>query len=259
MSRWDFPIFFRNLRETTAAGRVKYVGQNDRNQGPKGYMYELILFDFDGTIADSLHQGLAHYNSLAGQFGFLPVTDVDAARQMKTKAFFKAHKIPLRRLPGLYREFMRLQHAYMPNVRLFEEIKDVVETLTQHFRVGILSSNTEENIHACLRANGAEGLFDFVFSHTSIFGKHKSMRKILKNERLAREQVVYVGDELRDLKAATKCRIDACAVTWGMHTEKVLTGEQPRYIARRPVDLLRIFGVAEFRLENPQFVSVATS
>ena len=213
-------------------------------------MYELLLFDFDGTVADSLHQGLAHYNSLAGQFGFLPVTDVDAARQMKTKAFFKAHKIPLRRLPGLYREFMRLQHAHMPSVRLFGEMRGVIEALAQHFRVGILSSNTEENIRACLKANEADDLFDFVFSHTSIFGKHKSMRRILKSERLAREQVVYIGDELRDLKAATKLRIDSCAVTWGLHTEKVLTAEQPRYVARQPADLLRLFGVGDFSLES---------
>ena len=213
-------------------------------------MYELLLFDFDGTVADSLHQGLAHYNSLAGQFGFLPVTDIDAARQMKTKAFFKAHKIPLRRLPGLYKEFMRLQHAHMPSVRLFSEMRGVIETLTQHFRVGILSSNTEENIRTCLRANDADDLFHFVFSHTSIFGKHKSMRRILKSERLTREQVVYIGDELRDLKAATKLRIDSCAVTWGMHTEKVLTAEQPRYVARQPADLLRLFGVGDYRLNN---------
>ncbi|MBY0588029.1 HAD-IA family hydrolase [bacterium] len=209
--------------------------------------YELIVFDFDGTIADSLHQGLAHYNSLASQYGFLPVTDITAARAMKTKAFFRAHKIPLRRLPRLYKEFTRLQQDHMPSVRLYEGMSEAIALLKQRYRVGILSSNSEENIRRCLRANGVEHHFSFVLSHSSVFGKHKSMRKVLKVEKLSKEKVVYVGDELRDMKAAAKIKIDACAVTWGIHAENVLLQEGPRFIARQPSDLLRVFGIEAFR------------
>jgi phosphoglycolate phosphatase len=209
--------------------------------------YELIVFDFDGTIADSLHQGLAHYNSLASRYGFLPVTDITAARAMKTKAFFKAHKIPLRRLPRLYKEFTRLQKDHMPGIRLYDGMAEAIESLASRYRVGILSSNSEENIRRCLAANQVERHFSFVLSHSSIFGKHKSMRKVLKIEKLSREKVVYIGDELRDMKAAAKAKIDACAVTWGIHTENVLLQEGPRFIARQPSDLLRVFGIDTFR------------
>jgi phosphoglycolate phosphatase len=209
--------------------------------------YELVVFDFDGTLADSLHQGLASYNSLASQYGFLPVTDITAARAMKTKAFFKAHKIPLRRLPRLYHEFTRLQKDHMPSVRLYEGMPEVIERLAARYRVGILSSNSEENIRRCLSANGVEHHFQFILSHSSIFGKHRSMRKIVKAEKIVREKVVYVGDELRDMKAAAKAKIDACAVTWGIHAENVLMHEGPRYLARQPSDLLRVFGIETFR------------
>ncbi len=219
--------------------------------------YELVLFDFDGTIADSLHQGLANYNSLASRYGFLPVTDITAARAMKTKAFFKAHKIPLRRLPRLYHEFTRLQKDHMPSVRLYDGMAEVLGDLAQRYRIGILSSNSEENIRRCLSANEVEHHFSFVVSHSSIFGKHKSMRKILKVERLPREKVVYVGDELRDMKAAAKAKIDGCAVTWGIHAENVLMQEGPRFIARQPSDLLRVFGLEVFR-PSPVLTSSAS-
>jgi phosphoglycolate phosphatase len=215
----------------------------DWQEGVGVSQYELILFDFDGTLADSLNQGLAHYNALASQFGFLPVTDIEAARQMKTKAFFKAHRIPLRRLPRLYREFLRLQQGYMPLVPWVRGVKEVVVALSRHYRLGILSSNSEENIRACLRNNGVETLFDFVLSHTSIFGKHKPMKKILKTEKVPRDRVVYVGDEIRDMKACVKAKIDGCAATWGIHPERFLLTEKPRFVARHPMDLLQILGV----------------
>lgn len=214
--------------------------------------YELILFDFDGTLADSLYFGLAQYNLLAVEYGFLPITDLDAARQMKTKAFFKAHKIPLRRLPKLFKEFTRLQRANMPNVRLYEGMNRVLYRLAQHHRLGILSSNTEENIRTCLRINDVESLFSFVLSHSSVFGKHRSMRKIMKSHRLSREQVLYIGDEIRDMKAATKARIDAAAVTWGIHTERVLSAEGPRFVARRPEDLLTMLDYDPFQPAREQ-------
>lgn len=213
--------------------------------------YRLILFDFDGTLANSLEKGLQHYNVLAEQYGFLPITDITAARQMKTKHFFRAHKIPLRRLPRLYKEFTGLQRSYMPEVPLFEGMAEVLRSLARRYRLGILSSNSAENIRACLHANGVLDLFETVSSHSSIFGKQKSLRKILKSSQVPRERAVYVGDEVRDMKAATRARIDGCAVTWGMHSESFLSSEGPRYVARRPADLLAVFSVPGVANDRP--------
>jgi phosphoglycolate phosphatase len=211
-------------------------------------MYRLLLFDFDGTIADSLRQGLEHYNALAEQYGFLPVRNVEAARQMSTRSFFKAHRIPLRRLPKLYREFMSLQRAEMHRVQLCEGVCEVLSVLSRRFRLGILSSNSEENIRTCLRANQAEEHFDFVRSHPRIFGKHTSLRKILKQEGLRREEVVYVGDEVRDAEASSRVGVAFCGVTWGIHSGRQLEAHGARYLANRPSDLLKVLakeGVAD--------------
>lgn len=203
-------------------------------------MYRLLIFDFDGTIADSLRQGLEHYNALAEQYGFLPVRNIDAARQMNTRSFFKAHRIPLRRLPRLYREFMSLQRAEMHRVQLFEGVCEVLSVLSGRFRLGILSSNSEENIRTCLRANQAEGHFDFIRSHPRIFGKHSSLRKILKQEGLRREEIVYVGDEVRDAEASRRAGVEFCGVTWGIHSGRLLEAHGARYLVDRPNDLLAV-------------------
>lgn len=204
-------------------------------------MYQLLLFDFDGTLADSLPQGLAQYNFLAEQYGFLPVRNLDDARRMDSKEFFRAHKIPLRRLPRLYREFVSMQRANMPLVSLYDGMSDVLSVLSDQYRLGILSSNSEENIRACLAANQAEGFFEFIQSHNRIFGKHTSIRKILKAERLRPEEIIYIGDEVRDAVAARRARVPYCAVSWGIHPVEMLLGHSPLHTACQPADLLQFF------------------
>lgn len=204
-------------------------------------MQQLLLFDFDGTVADSLHQGLAHYNALAEEHGFLPIRNVEAARQMKTKEFFRSHNIPLRRLPRLYRKFVDLQNEGMPRIRLVDGMADVLGSLVERYQLGILSSNSEENIRACLEANHVEHLFDFIQSHNRLFGKHKSLRKIRRRLGYASNEIVYIGDEARDAQGSAKAGIDFCAVGWGLHPAEVLLAENPRYFVHRPDELLDLF------------------
>ena len=79
---------------------------------------------------------------------------------------------------------------------------------------GILSSNREETIRTCLRANGVENLFAFVIGYPKLFGKAKALRRILKSRDLERAELLYVGDETRDIEAAhkAKVRVAACLV-----------------------------------------------
>src|SRR5262249_24372982 len=71
-------------------------------------------------------------------------------------------------------------------------------------RLGILSSNSEDNIRRCLVANGVEQHFAFVVGYPRLFGKGKALRRILRAEKLDRSAVLYVGDEGRGVEAAQR-------------------------------------------------------
>jgi phosphoglycolate phosphatase len=71
-------------------------------------------------------------------------------------------------------------------------------------RLGVLSSNREDNIRRCLRANGTEGHFAFAVGYPRLFGKAKALRRILRAERVGGPDVLYVGDEVRDVEAAER-------------------------------------------------------
>ncbi len=203
--------------------------------------YRLLVWDFDGTLADSLERALELYNRLAVRHGFVPVADPHAVRQMGTLAFLKHHRIPLTRLPSLVREFLAAQRDGMDAVRLFADVPAALrEARGFGYRMGILSSNTEDNIRACLRANGVEDLFEFVIGYPRLLGKGRALRRLLKRESLEKRHLLYIGDEARDVEAAREAGVDIAGVGWGMHTLEFLAQHGATYLASGAGDLLRL-------------------
>jgi phosphoglycolate phosphatase len=193
--------------------------------------YRLIVWDFDGTLADTVALALATYNELAPRHGCRPVDDPAAVRGMSTRAFLRRHGVSLVRLPRLLMEYRAVTRDRMATVRLFDGLAEVLAGLKGGgCRLGVLSSNSEENILTCLRANGVDALFDFVIDCPRLFGKARALRRLLRQQRLEPGRLLYVGDEVRDVQAARRAGVDAAAVGWGMHTPQQLAGAGPTYL-----------------------------
>ena len=62
-----------------------------------------------------------------------------------------------------------------------------------------------------MATKGLESSFDFIDPSAKLFGKDKSIAKLLKRDKLGREDVVYVGDETRDIDGAKKAGVRAIA------------------------------------------------
>ena len=105
--------------------------------------------------------------------------------------------------------------------------------------MGILTSTSEENVRKFLKKNKLE-LFDFIYSGSSIFGKHKVMKSLLKKQKLKRKEVIYVGDETRDIEAAKKAKVKIISVTWGFNTKQILKKQKPDFLIDKPKELMKI-------------------
>jgi phosphoglycolate phosphatase-like HAD superfamily hydrolase len=73
-----------------------------------------------------------------------------------------------------------------------------------------------------------------------MFGKESKMRKIIKKDKLELEDVLYVGDEIRDIHAAKNTGIDIASVAWGYNTVESLKKHKPEYIIYEPFELIDI-------------------
>ena len=200
---------------------------------------KLIIWDFDGTLVDSRMTSLEIYNQLASEMGLKPVDDPNRVRGMTSREFFQTHRISFWRLPRLVRRFQESFARVADQVPLFPGVSEVLTRLVSaRIRLGILSSNREDNIRKCLRANGVEAHFAFVVGHPSLFGKARLLRRISRAERIAPEAVVYVGDEVRDIEAAHRAGIRSVAVVWGFHQQELLRGARPTHMITEPHQLL---------------------
>lgn len=186
-----------------------------------------VLFDFDGTLADSAHTFWLTINAVAPEFGFAPVTEeeIPQLRQMSVRQLLVQRAgiqlwnvLKMRRLERRMREEFR-NHA--DGIRLFEHVPQLLKELReQELRLGIVTSNVRDVVGATLARDSVA--VDFIHAGSSFMGKARAITETLKEHSLASERTIYVGDELRDVEACKKVGIDMIAVGWGFNSSEVL-------------------------------------
>lgn len=197
--------------------------------------YRLILWDFDGTLADTLANGVSVYNEIAQAEGYRVISDPGEFRSLETQQILKYLGIPFWKLPGLIRSYIRRQRDSMPNIRLFPGIGETIGSIASAgLTQGIVSSNAEESIRCCLKANDSDSFFRFVVGTVRLFGKHKAIAKAMSANHVAPGETLYIGDEVRDVIAARKIGVAVAAVTWGWHAEDALRESQPTFVMNSP-------------------------
>jgi len=200
-----------------------------------------IIFDFDGTIADTLETIATLYNKIAHDFNCKPVSfeEKEKFRSMKTHEFLKECNIPVLLLPVLA---IKIKAELRFEIRKVKAISGIVEALhdikNAVYNIGVMSSNSVENINIFLKENSIEKLFDFVHSGKNIFGKDKVILRLLSKHKLKKEQVIYVGDETRDIEALKRIKLPIIAVSWGFNSHSVLEKLNPEGLIDNPNDLL---------------------
>jgi phosphoglycolate phosphatase len=205
--------------------------------------YRVVVWDFDGTLADTFGCTVRAYNRLAAAYGARPIDDPQAVRGLTLRAFLRAYNLSPLKLPSLIRHVLAGQKEEMATVPLFPNLAAVLEGVRRAGRrMSVLSSNAEGNIRACLGANGVEGLFDAVVGYRRLFGKGRAIRGFVNAQGVPAGDVVYVGDEVRDVEAARKAGVAVAAVTWGYQTRDLLAGHDPDHLVDSPEQLLALLG-----------------
>jgi len=199
----------------------------------------LLLFDFDGTVADTFQCGLEILNLMAPEFRYrrLEEADVSRARDMRTRELTKFLAIPATRLPKISKRGKEELNKRMDQIQPFAGMAEIVRKLhADGFQLGILTSNSEGNVAVFLKKFGLD-LFDFVHTSSKLTGKARVIRRILKEHKLKPKQVLLVGDEVRDIEAAQETGIHVAAVTWGYNSRKAISALNPDHLIETPEEL----------------------
>jgi len=204
---------------------------------------KVIIFDFDGTIADTLNAIVSITNRLAAQFGHKPISPEELAqiKNLSSRQIIKQSGISIFKFPLLVGKVKAELNSEIQTIKPFLEIKEaLIELKGEVNRVGMISSNSKENIVAFLEMNDLQDLFDFIYTGATLFGKSKVIKELLKQEKFKPEESVYVGDETRDIEAARRSRTKVIAVSWGFNSKEVLAAQNPDFLVHQPSELVEI-------------------
>lgn len=203
------------------------------------FMKKVLLFDFDGTIADSFENFLEIFAVLANKYHFslLSREELEKLRSEDARTLIKHLKIPFYKIPFMARDMKKLQLEKIQYIKPFAGLPRVLTQLKeQGYTLAILTSNGKANVQSFLTNNNID-LFTYIHSDSNIFGKDKVINKFLKQNKLQKAEVLYIGDEIRDIQACKKVGVQIASVTWGFNNKEGLTKNNPDFMIDKPEKL----------------------
>ena len=205
-------------------------------------MIKEIIFDFDGTIADSFEIIVNAFAKNKERLGWDNFGDeeIKMYREQGVGELLKKSKASIFEISKVISEGRKQINDQMTLIKLFEGMKDILFELKQKGLVlGIMSTNGKENIQKFLKHNEIE-VFGYVVGKGSLLGKDRVIKSILRKRKLKKDEVLYVGDEVRDIEACRKLGIKIIAVTWGFNYKKLLNKNKPDFLVNEPKEILKL-------------------
>ncbi|MDJ0507854.1 MAG: HAD-IA family hydrolase [Crocosphaera sp.] len=212
---------------------------------------KVIVFDFDGTLADTYEAFVEIANRLSGEFGYKPVAPEEQERlkHLSARDLIKQSEISPLKIPFVLK---RVKSELTHKIKDLHPIDEIPFCLKQlklaGYRLGIITSNAKGNVNAFLDNHGLHQFFDFIYAETSLFGKHKIIKKLLKEQKLLPHEMMYIGDETRDINSAKKSGVQSIAVTWGFNSAEALAKHSPDFLVTHPHDLINVLDEYQYKI-----------
>jgi len=198
-----------------------------------------LVFDFDGTLADTMMAYGEAWNKVAAGMGLKQITpeEILFLRHRTPKEILNYLGLSLLKLPWVAKKMRGELNRIITELNDFPGIKEALARLNSFgYPLGILTSNSRENVEAFLKNRDLEW-FDFIYSGSRIFGKSTILKFFLKKHGLTPREAIYICDEVRDIEAAQKVGLKVVAVSWGFNSGEVLAQECPEVLVHQPDEL----------------------
>lgn len=161
-------------------------------------------------------------------------------RNMDIREIMRNLRISYFRLPFLLRKARRNVQNQILELSPIPNIEDVLLQLKKDkVTLGILTSNSMKNVVLYLKKHRIN-LFDFIYTANNVFGKNRHLKIILEKSGVDPKDVIYIGDELRDIEAAKKASIESVAVAWGYNHSSVLEKMCPTALCSSIPELVNV-------------------
>ncbi|MEA5673195.1 HAD family hydrolase [Pseudomonas sp. MH2] len=198
--------------------------------------YELLIFDWDGTLADSIGRIVEAMNAAAERAGEAPTADA-AVKGIIGLALSEAISVLYPHLDARQLEIFRQHYADIYTALdqqpspLFEGVVESLEAFrSEGYRLAVATGKARRGLDRVLKANGWEGYFDITRAADETRGKpHPLMlEEILAHCRVEPGRALMVGDSAFDLQMASNAGMHSVAVGYGAMSLQALSEFGPQ-------------------------------
>jgi phosphoglycolate phosphatase len=201
---------------------------------------KLVIFDFDGTLANTFPLVLSMLDELADKFRTRKLNheDLPHLRHYPPMKIMRMHRVKLWQVPSILRYTRLLMHGKAHLITRIDGIDEVIRDLSSRkIKLGIVTTNTRSIVEQVLGTDLFK-LFDYFVGEVSLFGKPKALKKVLSQSGCLNSEALAIGDEIRDLDAATRANIPFGAVSWGFSSPEALSARNPLFTYTHPAQIL---------------------
>lgn len=203
--------------------------------------YPLVIFDFDGTLADSFPWVLRTVDEVADRFRFrrLREGELDELRFCDAREVMRRLGVPRWKVPMIAR-YVRSRMAQDVNqIDLFPGAGEMIDELADAgLRLAVVSANGEGTIRTVLGPHARR--ISAISGGVSLFGKRGKLLRMSRLTGVEPRRAMVIGDEMRDLNAAKAARMAFGAVSWGLNRPEVLEAARPTAVFRHMSDIPKV-------------------
>jgi len=200
-----------------------------------------LIFDFDGTIADSFETLLGIFEEITKRQNKLTPKEVNELRSKNLRGIITYLGIKRWQIPRMILAAKRRISLKITFIKTFPGMPETLRQLSQNGqKMYILSTNSSDNITKFLKKNGLDGYFEGIYGDIGLRSKSSAIKKIVRKEKLDKVDCAYIGDEVRDITAAKKAGVTSVGVTWGFNHAKAIKQSRPSLIANHPKNLVKL-------------------
>lgn len=191
--------------------------------------YQLYLFDFDYTLADSSTGISLCFHKTLADFHLPDVPDADIVRTIGLTMYEAIAILTGKNDPAWQEKFLRVYrlHANIhmtPNTHFYPETLPLLRELkSAGKRIGIISTKTKDRILEKFEQENTSDLLDLVIGCDEVSACKPSPEGLLyalDHFHIRAADTLYTGDNIVDAKAAQAANIPFCAVTTGSNAKR---------------------------------------
>jgi phosphoglycolate phosphatase len=193
--------------------------------------YRLAIFDFDGTLADSLPWFRASFQDMIARFDLAAVGDdeIEGLRAMSAREIMARLNVSMWQLPAIVSDMRKRKLAAASEIALFDGVPAMLAELRRlGIKTAIVSSDSEASVRHVFGPTAA--LVSSFDCGAALFGKHWKFRRVAKRLGARPDEAICIGDEIRDIEAAKAAGMDSGAVAWGYALPGALQAAGPTHL-----------------------------